>query len=73
MALERGHIFHWTQGLPAHIIGGMITIHHLEFTEKLMAQIVETIKTEPLISRRRLSQRICAWMNWRSPNGKLRR
>ena len=50
----------------------MITIHHLEFTEKLMAQIAETIKTEPLISRRRLSQRICEWMNWRSPNGKLR-
>ena len=50
----------------------MITIHHLEFTETLMARITETIKGEPRISRRQLSQRICEWMNWRSPNGKLR-
>ena len=50
----------------------MITIHHLEFTETLMTRIAETIKAEPCISRRHLSQRICEWMNWRSPNGKLR-
>ena len=50
----------------------MITIHHLEFTETLMAKITETIKAEPSISRRQLSQRVCEWMNWRSPNGKLR-
>jgi hypothetical protein len=50
----------------------MITIHHLEFTDTLMARIIETIEAEPRISRRQLSQRICEWMNWRSPNGKLR-
>jgi hypothetical protein len=50
----------------------MITIHHLEFTETLMARIIETLKAEPRISRRQLSQRICEWMNWRSLNGKLR-
>jgi hypothetical protein len=37
-----------------------------------MARIHETIKVEPGISRRRLSLRICEWMNWRSPNGKPR-
>lgn len=50
----------------------MITLYHLEFTETLMTRITETIKAEPRISRRRLSQRICEWMNWRSPNGKFR-
>ena len=37
-----------------------------------MAKIRQTIAAQPRISRRRLSQRICKWMNWRSPNGKLR-
>lgn len=50
----------------------MITLYHLEFTEALMAKITETLKTEPYISRRQLSRRICEWMNWRSPNGKPR-
>lgn len=53
-------------------MGGMITIHHLDFTDALVAKITETVKAEPDISRRQLSQRICEWMNWRSPNGKLR-
>lgn len=50
----------------------MITIHHLEFTEALVAKITQTIAEQPRISRRRLSRDICTWMNWRSPNGKLR-
>lgn len=50
----------------------MLTIHHLPFTEELVAKIVATITAEPKISRRQLSQRICTWMDWRSPNGKLR-
>jgi len=50
----------------------MITLFNLEFTEDLMTKIAETIKTEPSISRRQLSRRICEWMDWRSPNGKLR-
>lgn len=49
-----------------------MTICHLEFSEALVAKITETIKAEPNISRRRLSQRICEWRNWRSSNGKLR-
>lgn len=50
----------------------MTTIYHLEFTEELMIRIRQTIAEQPRISRRRLSQEICTWMNWRSPNGKLR-
>lgn len=50
----------------------MITIHHLQFSQELVAKINEAIATEPKISRRKLSQRICTWMNWRSPNGNLR-
>lgn len=50
----------------------MAILYQLEFTEELMTRIAETIEAEPTISRRQLSQRICGWMNWRSPNGKLR-
>jgi hypothetical protein len=50
----------------------MITIHRLQFTETLLAKITQTIKAEPQISRRQLSQRICQWMDWRSANGKFR-
>ena len=53
-------------------MGGMTTIHNLNFSETLLDRITETINTEPEISRRQLSQRICEWMEWRSPNGKLR-
>ena len=53
-------------------MGGMITIHDLEFNETLMARITKAIKAEPDISRRRLSQQICQWMDWRSPNGKFK-
>ena len=50
----------------------MITLFHLEFDEALMAKITETIQTEPSISRRQISRRVCEWMNWRSPNGNFR-
>jgi hypothetical protein len=50
----------------------MITIHHLDFTEALVAKINQSIAEHPRISRRQLSRDICTWMNWRSPNGKLR-
>src|SRR4030042_1896329 len=50
----------------------MMTIHHWEFTEALVAKITQTIAEQPRISRSQLSRDICTWMNWRSPNGKLR-
>ena len=51
---------------------GMITTHNLEFTDELVARINKTIADQSGITRRQLSQQICTWMNWRSPNGKLR-
>jgi hypothetical protein len=50
----------------------MITIHNLQFSKELMARISTAIAEQPKISRRKLSQLVCTWMNWRSPNGKLR-
>ena len=42
------------------------------FDEALTRRIQAAVETEPGISRRDLSRRVCEWMNWRSPNGKLR-
>jgi hypothetical protein len=50
----------------------MITLFRLEFSDDLMTRITETLHTDPAISRRQLSRRVCEWMNWRSPNGKYR-
>jgi hypothetical protein len=50
----------------------MMIIHHLQFTEALVAKITQSIAEQPHISRRQLSRDICTWMDWRSPNGKLR-
>jgi hypothetical protein len=41
-----------------------------EFTENVCDRIRATIKSEPRISRRALSLRVCEWLNWKSPNGK---
>lgn len=53
-------------------MAGMITIHRLQFDETLLTRITETIQAEPILSRRKLSQQICQWMEWRSPNGSLK-
>lgn len=37
----------------------------------MLDQIQDTVKIEPRISRRELSRRICQWLDWRSPNGRL--
>ena len=42
------------------------------FSRPLLDKIQETVRTEPSISRRDLSRRICDWINWRSPNGQLK-
>jgi hypothetical protein len=41
-----------------------------EFGDAICARIRATIASEPTISRRALSLRVCAWLHWRSPNGK---
>lgn len=42
------------------------------FSTPILEQIQETVSTEPSISRLELSRRICQWLNWRSPNGRLK-
>jgi len=41
------------------------------FSRSILDRIRETVRTEPSISRLSLSRRVCEWLNWRSPNGRL--
>lgn len=41
-----------------------------EFNEEIYDRIRATVESEPTISRRALSLRVCDWLNWKSPNGK---
>jgi len=43
-----------------------------EFKEEIIKQIQTTIEMEPEISRRKLSMKVCQWLNWRAPNGKYK-
>src|SRR3990172_691145 len=43
--------------------------HH--FSQSVLDRIQKTVRTEPSISRLDLSRRVCEWLNWRSPNGRL--
>jgi len=42
------------------------------FGSKLVERIAATIDAEPAISRSALSRRVCEWLEWRAPDGKLR-
>lgn len=42
------------------------------FDEAMIGRIQAAVDAAPGISRRALSRQVCAWMSWRSPNGKLR-
>jgi len=48
-----------------HVCGQYISSSVLE-------RIQETVRGEPSISRLDLSRRVCSWLNWVSPSGKLR-
>jgi hypothetical protein len=39
------------------------------FTEETIKQIQATVDTEPMISRRALSRRVCEWLGWKGLNG----
>jgi hypothetical protein len=39
--------------------------------QSVLDRIQETVRTEPSISRLELSRRVCQWLDWRSPNGRL--
>jgi hypothetical protein len=41
-----------------------------EFSDGICDRIRATVESEPAISRRALSLRVCEWLNWKSPNGK---
>lgn len=43
-----------------------------EFSEANLVYLRGIIGTQPDISRRALSLKICDWLNWRSPNGKAK-
>ena len=41
-------------------------------SSELISRIQGTVDSDPGLSRRELSRRLCTWLNWRSPNGKLK-
>jgi len=41
-----------------------------EFSDEICDRIRAILESEPSISRRALSLRVCEWLNWKSPNGK---
>lgn len=43
-----------------------------QFTDTVIREINNTVKSEPTISRRALSLRVCQWLDWTSPNGRLK-
>lgn len=43
-----------------------------EFNAETICRIKGLLNLDPNISRRALSRRICEWLDWRAPNGKLK-
>ncbi len=43
-----------------------------KFTKTTLARIEQIVQRNPSISRRVLSRQICEWLDWRSPNGRLK-
>jgi hypothetical protein len=41
------------------------------FSKSVLDRIQQTVQSEPSISRLDLSRRVCQWLNWHSPNGRL--
>ena len=42
------------------------------FEPAVLKRIAESVAQEPSISRRALSRRVCEWLDWRAPNGRLK-
>ncbi len=49
----------------------MVTIGGRTFSKEILTRIGEAVQAEPEISRRQLSLRVCEWMAWRNPAGRL--
>jgi hypothetical protein len=43
-----------------------------EFPDIMIQKIQEKVNQEPHLSRGALSRQVCEWLNWKSPNGKLK-
>jgi len=43
-----------------------------EFNREIIARIKATVESEPSLSRRALSLRVCEWLQWRAANGSLK-
>ncbi len=39
------------------------------FSPAILTQLQQTLRCQPALSRSELSRRVCAWLDWRSPNG----
>lgn len=46
-------------------------INGQDFSQSVVDRIQQTVVSEPSISRLELSRRVCQWLDWRSPNGRL--
>jgi len=49
----------------------MVIIGGRSFSQDILTRISETVRAEPRLSRRRLSVRVCEWMNWRNGSGRV--
>jgi len=49
-----------------------VTISNQQFTPEIITDIQALIDANPGWSRRKLSVQVCEWLEWRSPNGKLK-
>ena len=49
-----------------------MTISNQPFTPEILTHIQTLADAHPGWSRRKLSVQVCAWLDWRSPNGKLK-
>lgn len=43
-----------------------------EFGAEVLSRIEQTMRDEPLLSRRGLSRRVCEWLGWRDAKGRLK-
>jgi hypothetical protein len=54
-----------------HYSGAMVVVGQA-FEAEIIARIEQTMRAEPLLSRRSLSRRVCEWLNWRDVQGRLK-
>ena len=57
--------------LAACYIWHMVTVGSRTFSDEILARLSETIQADPRLSRRQLSRRVCEWLEWRNPAGRL--